>query len=364
MVQYYQLGIINSGSGDYFISSSFNGNRTVSNTDLPSGIYNNNFGTSGSVQSFLEAVFFPNTAPSITTGNQTIAEFSASESQIATLVATDAEGQSLTFGTASSYTDDLVRVSSSGTMTLNFLNLTSFNTDTVGGGHGHLVTVTATDTFASVTEKDIYIIVTPNEAPKFRETSAAGNVITSVTANLNENSADDTLVKRVFFTDAESDTITITTSSIANDHFDVTIYSNYLDIRQNTASLDYETKTSYSFSITASDEHYPSPDSDSRTFLPVTINVTDNLAPTVNNQVVGSINENSSNGTVVGTVSVSDSEGDSVSAPSFELHKLLLDGSNVASSSYGGTSQLTDPHENPFEINSGNRQITKKMVFI
>ena len=28
------------------------------------------------------------------------------------------EGQSLTFGTASSYTDDLVRVSSSGTMTL------------------------------------------------------------------------------------------------------------------------------------------------------------------------------------------------------------------------------------------------------
>ena len=74
---------INSGSGDYFISSSFNGNRLVSNTDLPSGIYNNNFGTSGSVQSFLEAVFFPNTAPSITTGNQTIAEFSEIESQIA-----------------------------------------------------------------------------------------------------------------------------------------------------------------------------------------------------------------------------------------------------------------------------------------
>ena len=84
-------------------------------------------------------------------------------------------------------------------------------------------------------------------------------------------------------------------------------------------------------------------DSDSRTFLPVTINVTDNLKITVNNQVVGSINENSSNGTVVGTVSVSDSEGDSVSEkPSFELHKLLLDGSNVSSSSYGGTSQLTE----------------------
>ena len=351
-----------SGSGNISISASFDGNRTVSNTNLPSGIYNNNFGTSGSIQNFIEAVFFPNTAPSISTGNQTILEFSGSGATIVTLSATDAEGQSLTYGTASAYTDDLVRVASDGEMTLNALATSaSFNTDSVGGGHGHLVTVTATDTFDAVTEKDIYIIVTPNEAPKFRETSISGNVITSVTANLNENSADDTLVKRVFFTDAEGDTITITTSSIDNEHFDVTIYGTYLDIRQNTGSLDYDQQTSYSFSITASDEHYEnSQDSDSRTFLPVTINVTDNNAPTVNNQVVGSINENSSNGTLVGTVSVSDSEGDSVSAPFFQLHKLYLDGAEVATGSYGGTSQATDPHENAFEINSGNRQITRK----
>ena len=353
---------IASGSGNISISASFDGNRTVSNTDLPSGIYNNNFGTSGSIQNFIEAVFFPNTAPSISTGNQTILEFSGSGDTIVTLSATDAEGQSLTFGTASAYTDDLVRVASDGEMTLNALATSaSFNTDSVGGGHGHLVTVTATDTFDAVTEKDIYIIVTPNEAPKFRETSISGNVITSVTANLNENSADDTLVNRVFFTDAEGDTITITTSSIDNEHFDVTIYGTYLDIRQNTGSLDYDQQTSYTFSITASDEHYEnSQDSDSRTFLPVTINVTDNNAPTVNNQVVGSINENSSDGTVVGTVSVSDSEGDSVSAPFFQLHKLYLDGVEVNTGSYGGTSQATDPHENAFEINSGNRQITRK----
>ena len=61
------------------------------------------------------------------------------------MVATDPEGQSLTFGTASSYTDDLVRVSSAGVMTLNALaESSSFNTDSVSGGHGHLVTVTAT----------------------------------------------------------------------------------------------------------------------------------------------------------------------------------------------------------------------------
>jgi len=352
---------VNSGSGDFVISASFDGNRTVSNTNLPSGIYNNNFGTSGSIQNFIEAVFFPNTSPSISTGNKTILEFSGSGAEILTLEATDAEGQDLTFGTASSYTDDLVRVATDGTMTLNAqATSASFNTDLIGGVHGHLVTVTAEDTFDAVTEKDIYIIVTPNEAPKFRETSVSGNVITSVTANLNENSVNNTLVKRVFFTDAEGDTITITTSSIDNEHFDVAIYSNYLDIRQNTGSLDYEQQTSYTFSITASDEHYPSDDSDSITFLPVTINVTDNLSPTVSNQVVGSINENSSNGTVVGTVSVSDSEGDSVSAPFFQLHKLYLDGSEVATGSYGGTSQASDPHENPFEIDSGTRRITRK----
>ena len=237
-------------------------------------------------------------------------------------------------------------------MTLNSLPTSaSFNTDSVSGAHGHKVEVTATDTFNTTVTKDIYIIVTPNEAPKFRENSVSGNIITSVTANLNESSADDTLVKRVFFTDVESDTITITTSSIDNNHFDIDIQSTYVDIKQNTGSLDYEQQTTYTFSITASDEHYEDGnDLDSRTFLPITVNVTDNLVPVVNSQVVGSLNENSSNGASVGSISATDSEGDSISFVTFNLHKLLLDGSEVTSGSYGGTSQLTDPHENPFQM--------------
>jgi hypothetical protein len=364
---------ITSGSGNVIISSSasgdvtFNGNRIISQDKLPAFFTSSfNPGTSGSVQDFLNAVFYPNTEPSITTGNQTISEYSASNAQIVQLVATDPEGQSLTFGTASSYTDDLVRVSSGGIMTLNALaESSSFNTDSVSGGHGHLVKVTATDTFNSTVEKDIYIIVTPNEAPKFRETSVSGNIITSVTANLNESSANDTLVKRVFFTDTESDTITITTSSIDNNHFDVTVYGTYLDIRQNTGSLDYEQQTTYNFSITASDEHFENgQDSDSRTFLPITVNVTDNLVPVVNSQVVGSINENSSNGTSVGSISATDSEGDSISFVTFDLHKLLLDGVEVSSGSYGGTSQLTDPHENPFQMDSSGNVTRKTGVLL
>ena len=70
-------------------------------------------------------------------------------------------------------------------------------------------------------------------------------MITSVTASFNENSSNNALVKRVYFTDDESDSITITSTSIDNEHFDITVYSNYFDIRQNTGSLDYEVQSLY-----------------------------------------------------------------------------------------------------------------------
>ena len=349
----------------------FDGNRIVSQEKLPT-MFTSSFnpGTSGSVVDFLNAIFYPNTQPSITSGNQTIAEFSGSGASIFTIEATDPEGQSLTFGTSSDYTDDLVRVSSAGVVTLN-ANATSasFNTDLVGGSHGHTFVARVEDTFGAEVTKDITIFVTPNAAPQFRETSIAGNVITNVTSNLNENSADGTLVKRVFFTDAEGDTITIDSSSIlpagGSTHFTITKYSNYIDIEQNTGSLDYETYPVYTFSLSASDEHYQnSDDSDSIVTLPVSISVVDNVHPTINNQTLSSINENSSNGATVGTISATDSEGDAITFSQFTLYKLELDDSNVASGSYGGTSQATDPHENPFQMNSSGQVTRKTGVFL
>jgi len=351
------------GGGDV----TFDGDRIISQDKLPE-FFSASFnpGTTGSVQDFLNAVFYPNSAPSITTGNQTIAEYTPSSTTIVTIAGTDPEGQSLTFGTASSYTDDLVRVASNGVLTLNALaESSSFNTDLVGGVHGHTFTATATDTFNSTVEKDITVFVTPNSTPVFRETSTSGNIITSVTSNLNESSADDTLVKRVYFTDANGDDITIHSSSIDNNHFDITKYSTYVDIRQNTGSLDYESQTTYTFSISASDEHYEAgQDSDSIATLPITVNVVDNATPTVNNQTLSSINENSSNGATVGTISAADSEGDTITFKNFELHQILLDGSNVSSGSYGGTSQLTDPHENPFQMSSSGVVTRKTGVYL
>ena len=360
-------GNVPSGTVSSSAQITYDGDRVISNDKLGDLFTDSvNPGTSGSVIDFLNAVFYPNSAPAITTGNQTIEEYTSNGSTIVTIVGTDPEGQTLTFGTSSAYTDDLVRVASNGVMTLNALPTSaSFNTDAVGGGYGHKVEVTATDTFGTITEKDIYIIVTPNEAPKFRETSVSGNIITSVTSNLNENSANNTLVKRIYFTDAEGDTITITTGSIDNEHFDVTIYSNYLDIRQNTGSLDYEQQTTYTFSITASDEHYEDGDDlDSVTYLPITINVTDNLTPTISDQTLSSINENSADGVTVGSISAADNESDTITFQNFELHQLQLDGSVVTSGSYGGTSQLSDPHENPFQMNSSGIVTRKTGVYL
>ena len=76
-----QIGALGYISASQVSSSiGFDGNRTVSNTDLPSGVYNNNFGTSGSIQNFLESVFFPNTAPVINSVSFSIDEFEDTDS--------------------------------------------------------------------------------------------------------------------------------------------------------------------------------------------------------------------------------------------------------------------------------------------
>ena len=86
--QITDLGFISGSSVSSSIS--YNGNRVISQAHLQ-GFYTSSFnaGTSGSIIDFLDAIFFPNTEPSISSGNQTIAEYGASSSPIFTLEATD-----------------------------------------------------------------------------------------------------------------------------------------------------------------------------------------------------------------------------------------------------------------------------------
>ena len=342
------------------LSADFDGNRIVSNEDL-GDLFNNNFnaGTSGSVVDFLNSVFFPNSSPSITTGNQTISEFTTSGSSVVTIAGTDPESQALTFGTASSYTDDFFRVASNGAMTLNALATASFNTNDRGDGTlAHPVIVSATDTFNATTNKTIYIRVTPNEAPVFRETSTGGSIITSFTTSRNENASTGEVTK-IYFTDAESDTITIESSSIPGNHFSITKYGTYVSIAQATASLDYETTSSYSFSISASDSHFQDGDDvDSITKLPITINVTDNVIPTINNQTLTGFSEDENDGDSSKQISATDPEGDTIVFKNFTLAGLKNGSSDISIGTYSGTSQ-SDPDEDPFQMNSSG-QVTRK----
>ena len=353
--QISSLGYITSSD-----SVSFDGNRNVSN-DLLSGLYSASFnaGTSGSISEFLEAIFFPNTQPTISTGNQTIDEFTASGSLITTVTGTDFEGHSLTFGTSSAYTSDFVRVSGSGEMTLNTLATGSMNTvDRGDGTDAHPIILRVVDEFGGAATKTIYLNVTLNQAPVFRETSVSGNTISSFTTARNEN-ASNGVVTTIYFTDPESDTITITSQSDATGHFTFSRTGSYVRLLQSTGSLDYETTSSYSLSLTASDEHsVAGVDGNSFTTLPVTINVTDNVPPTFNNQTLTGVTESVASGTSAGTATATDDESDTITFTNFTLAGLQIDGSSVALSTYGG-SGLNDPTEDAFQMAS-NGAVTLK----
>ena len=344
---------------------SFDGNRVVSNTDLPSGVYNNNFGTNTSLSAFVEKVFFPNTIPSITTNGFTIGEFVVSGSSVGTVSATDAEGQSITFRTASSYTADKFRIASNGAITLNTKSTASLNTDSTPGSGSHPFLVEAVDTFAGVGSKTIYIRVTPNTAPKWRQTSVGGSVVTTFTQSLNENSVAANNKVRVYFTDSESDTITIGSgSAFVSSSFSITKASTYVQLNQVTSSLDFEVTPKYEFFLTASDEHYGSgDDTEAITYLPFRISVVDNISPTVNDQELSSINENTTDGASIGTITATDPTSDTIVFSNFTLKSAHLGAGSNITSSLGGNS-LYDPHSNPFQCSSAGAVTRKNGIYL
>lgn len=344
----------------------FNGNRAVSNQDQPAGIKNVNFNANGLVD-FINKVYFTNTAPVITTSNFTIGEFVVSGSTVGTVNATDAESgsQTVTFSTSSTYVADQFRIhSGSGVITLNVKSTSSMNTFGSGSPAVDVAPfpVVATDTFGLTGSKTIFIRVTPNTAPIW-STVQDGSLTTSATSSLSESSALGNDKDRYYFRDDESDTITIGSGSFST-HFTTAFRlvktSNYVRLDQITASLDYDLYPTYSFVLTASDEHYESGDDPSSiAYLPVRINILDDLPPTIDPQTLGGINENSSTGAVAGTVSATNNDGGTITFTGFVLKSANKDGGTNITSSLGGTS-LSNPSSDPFTINSGTGQVTRK----
>ena len=357
-----------------FISSSqtasiveFDGNRTVTNDNLPSGVYENNFATSGSLADFLNAVFFPNNPPSITVGGFTIQEFEVSGSTVGTLTGTDPDSHSFTFRTASSYTADEFRIASNGVITLNTKSTSSMNTDVTPGSGSYPLPAEIVDEYDGIGSRTIYIRVNPNTAPVIRETSIVGDILTGdYTQSLNENSAAGNKVT-LYTTDAESDIITLQSSSIPPEFSIIRNNSTSFTLAQITSSLNYESKSFWDFSVTARDQHnIDGDDPTSFRTLPFRVQVVDNLTPTIEDQTAGTINENSSDGTNVGgTLTFNDNEGDTVTFTNFVLKEANLDGgSNITSSLNAGGGSLTDPARDPFQCSTAGQVSRKTGVFL
>ena len=380
------FGIINVGGGVFTSASlaaggagstSYNGNRRILQTGFPT-LFSASFnpGTDGTITEFLDAVFYPNTAPSVSGSAFNVNEFEVSSSIIGTITATDAEALSseISFATQSSYTDDFFKIhSGSGEITLNTMSTASMNTvarpqDSLSS-HPFLVQVSDTITTSNAT---IHIRVIPNTAPKFRTSGIGGTVITSNTGSVNENTSNGTTILTMFITDDESDTISLSPlSQSANNHFSSS-FSNVVGgkqllIKTNTGSFDFESITSYNLAISASDQHFGSTPSSSGfiTTMPILVNVTDNQAPTMASQVF-SVNESqgsfpdiglggSSNSvTTVGTITTNDNEGDTVTFTSLTL----------TSGSGGSNTGQSDPSNNPFQVTSGGVIQLKSTQFL
>ena len=349
----------------------FDGNRAVTNQDQPVGIRNVNFAANG-IADFLEKVYFANTAPTISSlYYQNTQEFTPSGSLVGAINTADAESQAVTVQTQSSYTADQFRIENNN-IYLNAEASESMNTDSSQAFDAAALPVRATDTLGLFTDKTLYIQILPNTAPVFRQNSISGNVITGTqTISLLESSTNG--VKRtIYFTDAQSDTVTINSGSLSADfQTDFQINVNYPSKRiqiEQINNVDYDTYPTYTFELTASDQHYPSQDPESITYLPFTINVTDNLPPVMSDQPLPGVNENENVNNLrpqisgfyrnAGQISATGPEaGDTLTFTSATLTSLSVGGVNVPLGTYfadgdAGSPSQSDPSENAFEMNS------------
>jgi hypothetical protein len=357
----------------------FDGNRAVTNQDQPVGIRNVNFAANG-ITDFIEKVYFANTAPSITTTEfRNIAEFTPSGSLIGTINTSDAEGQTVTVQTQSSYTADEFRIEGTNQLYLNVVATESMNTDSSQGYNAYPLPIRATDTLGLFTDSTIYIEIIPNSPPTFRNSSIGGSIITGQTDNTNIPESSANGVKRtIYYADANGDTVTINTGSLSTE-FDTDFNININTVAQRIQieqinNVDFDTYPTYTFVLTASDEHYPSQDPEAIRFLTCSISVQDNTPPNMSNQQINGVNENINvnNGQGGGAgnyinagqvVATGPEVGDTLTFTNATLKSLSVGGVNVPLASYGGTSQ-SDPTENAFEMSSTGYITRRAGVFI
>ena len=246
-----------------------------------------------------------NNAPVFTDGTSTtrsIAENTASGTNIGTPVkATDQDGDTLTYTLSGTDAAAFSIVSTSGQLQTS----AALDRETKAS---YSVTVSVSDGKGGTDSINVTINVTNvNEAPTFTDGSSTTRAIAE---NTDSGTNIGTPVKA---TDQDNDTLTYTLGGTDAAAFGIVNTSGQLQTR--AAALDYETKTTYSVTVSVSDGNGGSDTID------VTINVTDvtetpdNNAPvfTDGTSTTRAVAENTASGTNIGTpVAATDQDGDTL----------------------------------------------------
>ena len=244
-----------------------------------------------------------NEVPSFTDGVSTtrsVAENTPSGTNIGSAIAaTDADNDTLTYTLGGTDASSFSIISTSGQLqtnaALDYETKTSYSvTVSVSDGNGGSDSITVT---LNVTDVD------ENRAPAFTDGTSTTRAIAENTASsVNIGSA-------VSATDADNDSLTYTLGGTDASSFSIVSTSGQL---QTNAALDYETKSSYSVTVSVSDGNGGSDSID------VTLNVTDvdeNRAPAFSeeNSATRSIAENTASGVNIGSaVAATDADNDTL----------------------------------------------------
>ncbi|MDC1124039.1 S8 family serine peptidase [Gammaproteobacteria bacterium] len=261
------------------------------------------------------------------------ATFSAAENQTAinTVTATDADGDDVTFTVSGSE----FAITSTGVLT--FASAPDYETKS-----SYTATVTAADGTNSTTQDITVNVIDVNDVPVF----TSGSIFSAA-----ENQ---TAIGTVTATDDEGEGVTFT---VSGSELAITLAG----VLTFASAPDYETKSSYTATVTASDDT-------NSTSQEITVNITDvNEVPVFTSSATFNAAENQ---TAIDTVTATDADGDSVtftvsgselaittagvltfvSAPDFETKKLYKatvtasDGTNTADQTI--KVQVTDANEN------------------
>ena len=235
------------------------------------------------VQDVVIYVVNDNEAPSVTLDNFTVAENAAAGTVLATATGLDPEGLDVTYTIAGTGSENF-QIDNNGNITL----IDSLDYETA---QSYELTIFASDGLFSVPKVVTVSITDSNEAPSVTSSVAFNSFL--------ENTAVGTTIATSAGSDPENDTITYSLSGAGSDKFSVDA-----DGKVTLASaLDYETATSYSINLNASD-------GTSTTTKVLTINV-GNVAELVysGSLAASSQNETISTGSVILSSSTSGAEG-------------------------------------------------------